>query len=141
MADMHKGYDKELKTIKPQSDIQKRLGNPSVLDRKVDLRVLSLGAGVQSSVMALMAAKGELPMPDCAIFSDTQWEPKAVYEHLDWLEEQLPFPVHRVTNGSLRNDAIANEPVRGRGTKKFSSIPWFTDAGAWVADNARLTTR
>ena len=91
--------------------------------------VLSLGAGVQSSVMALMAAKGELPMPDCAIFSDTQWEPKAVYEHLDWLEEQLPFPVHRVTNGSLRDDAIANEPVRGRGTKKFSSIPWFTDAG------------
>ena len=38
------------------------------------LRVISLGAGVQSSVMALMAAKGEIgPMPDCAIFADTQW--------------------------------------------------------------------
>jgi hypothetical protein len=41
------------------------------------LTVLSLGAGVQSSTMALMAAKGEIiPMPDCAIFADTGAEPK-----------------------------------------------------------------
>ena len=34
---------------------------------------LSLGAGVQSSTLALMAAKGEIgPMPDAAIFADTQ---------------------------------------------------------------------
>ena len=59
------------------------------------LNVLSLGAGVQSSVMALMAAHGELtPMPDCAIFADTQWEPAAIYEHLEWLKMQLPFPVY-----------------------------------------------
>jgi len=32
--------------------------------------VISLGAGVQSSTMALMAAAGEItPMPDCAIFA------------------------------------------------------------------------
>jgi hypothetical protein len=94
------------------------------------MNIISLGAGVQSSVMALMAARGEIDtMPDCAVFSDTQWEPKKVYEHLNWLEKQLPFPVYRVTNGNLRNDAISNEPVRGRGTKKFSSIPWFTDKG------------
>jgi hypothetical protein len=42
--------------------------------------VLSLGAGVQSTTLALMAAHGEVgPMPDCAIFADTCWEPKAVY--------------------------------------------------------------
>ena len=36
------------------------------------LRVISLGAGVQSTTMALMAAHGEIgPMPDCAIFADT----------------------------------------------------------------------
>jgi hypothetical protein len=47
------------------------------------MRVVSLGAGVQSTTMALMAAHGELtPMPDAAIFADTGWEPKAVYEHL-----------------------------------------------------------
>ena len=82
------------------------------------LRVISLGAGVQSSVMALMAAKGEVgPMPDCAIFADTQWEPKEVYTHLDWLEAQLPFPVYRVTAGNIRADHVAlargkRKPVR-----------------------------
>ena len=62
--------------------------------------IISLGAGVQSSTMALMAAKGEItPMPDAAIFADTGWEPKYVYDWLDWLETQLPFPVHRVSGG------------------------------------------
>lgn len=69
------------------------------------LNVISLGAGVQSSTMALMAMHGEItPMPDCAIFADTQSEPSAVYRYLDWLGTQLPFPVHRVTAGSLRDE-------------------------------------
>ena len=56
--------------------------------------VLNLGAGVQSSCLALMAAMGEVkPMPDFAVFADTQAEPKSVYDWLDWLEKQLPFPV------------------------------------------------
>lgn len=67
------------------------------------LRVLSLGAGVQSTTLALMAARGDLgAMPDCAIFADTQSEPASVYRHLDWLETVLPFPVYRITKGSLR---------------------------------------
>jgi len=38
----------------------------------IRLRALSLGAGVQSTTLALMAAHGEVgPMPDCAIFADT----------------------------------------------------------------------
>jgi hypothetical protein len=42
----------------------------------IRLRVLSLGAGVQSTTLALLAAHGEVgPMPDCAIFADTRWEP------------------------------------------------------------------
>src|SRR5690606_33579649 len=58
--------------------------------RTPDLRVISLGAGVQSTTLILMAARGEFDvMPDCAIFADTQWEPKAVYEHLDWLEREV----------------------------------------------------
>jgi len=64
--------------------------------------IISLGAGVQSSTMALMASAGEItPMPECAIFADTQSEPLAVYEWLDWLETKLLFPVYRVTAGSL----------------------------------------
>jgi len=69
--------------------------------------VISLGAGVQSSTMALMAAAGELlPMPQCAIFADTQVEQPSVYRWLDWLEKKLPFPVHRVTAGNLAEKSL-----------------------------------
>lgn len=69
--------------------------------------VLSLGAGVQSSCLALMAAKGDItPMPDFAVFADTQAEPQSVYDWLDWLEKELPFPVYRVTNGNLTEDSL-----------------------------------
>jgi hypothetical protein len=69
--------------------------------------VLNLGAGVQSSCLALMAAKGEItPMPDFAVFADTQAEPSGVYKWLDWLETQLPFPVIRVTKGSLTDEIL-----------------------------------
>ena len=86
--------------------------------------IISLGAGVQSSVMALMAAKGEItPMPSCAIFADTGWEGKHVYKFLDWLEGQLPFPVHRVSKGNIRDDLTTS-----LGSKRFASIPFFTES-------------
>jgi len=88
-----------------------------------ELTVISLGGGVQSSVMALMAARGLLkPMPDYAIFADTGWEPKGVYRHLDWLESQLPFPVRRVSKGNIRDDILAGTNSTGQ---QFSSIPAF----------------
>ena len=80
------------------------------------IHIISLGAGVQSSTMALMAAHGEItPMPECAIFADTQAEPKAVYEHLKWLMSPnvLPFPVHIVTEGNL-NEQVAAERPKGK---------------------------
>jgi len=81
--------------------------------------ILSLGAGVQSSTLALMAAAGEVtPMPDAAIFADTQAEPASVYRWLDWLEKQLPFPVHRVTKGDLSAAALNLR------TKKDGSGRW-----------------
>lgn len=90
--------------------------------------ILSLGAGVQSSVVALMAARGELsPMPECAIFADTQFEPRGIYAHLDWLEKQLPFPVHRVTAGDIRADHLAGRNTTGQ---RFSgAMPLFTANG------------
>jgi hypothetical protein len=71
--------------------------------------IISLGAGVQSSVMSLMAASGEItPMPTAAIFADTGWEPAAIYKHLDWLETMLPFPVYRVEFTGYRNQNKGN---------------------------------
>lgn len=89
------------------------------------LRVLSLGAGVQSTTMALMAAHGEIgPMPDCAIFADTGWEPQAVYDHLAWLmsDNVLPFPVHVVTAGNLRQAIMDRSNTTGG---RFAAVPWF----------------
>ena len=92
------------------------------------LTVLSLGAGVQSTTLALMAAYGEIAAPDCAIFADTGWEPRAVYDHLDRLEARLPFPIYRVNAGNLREDAVKkNTTTRSGG--RFSAIPWFTSDG------------
>lgn len=88
------------------------------------IHIISLGAGVQSSTVALMAAKGEIePMPIAAIFADTKAEPKIVYDYLDWLETQLPFPVYRVTEKDGLTKAIE------RGTTKqvrAAKPPLFT---------------
>lgn len=96
------------------------------------MRFLSLGAGVQSTTLALMAAHGEFgDIPDCAIFADTRWEPKAVYDHLQWLASGnvLPFPVHVVTAGDIRDHAVRKANTTGG---RFASIPWYTDGGGLV---------
>lgn len=96
--------------------------------RSEPIHILSLGAGVQSSTLALMAAAGEIgPMPACAIFADTQAEPASVYRWLDWLEKQLPFPVHRVSAGSLVEMITALRQKRdGSGSYVKSGVPAFT---------------
>lgn len=87
------------------------------------LNFISLGAGVQSSTMLLMALHGEItPRPDCAIFADTQWEPKATYDHLAFLESVAcahDFTIHRVTKGNIRADAFATIEAR----KRNASLP------------------
>jgi hypothetical protein len=93
------------------------------------LRVLSLGAGVQSSTLALMSARGDLPPLDAAIFADTQSEPAATYRHLEWLEAQLPFPVHRVTIGSLRHDITVQ--AKDGSTGRFLAVPFHNSAGGF----------
>ncbi len=89
--------------------------------------IISLGAGVQSSTMALMAAHGEItPMPDAAIFADTQAEPASVYQWLEWLELHLPFPVYRVTAGSLTDNALEMRTTKDGRLYSRTNIPFFT---------------
>ncbi len=89
------------------------------------LTVLSLGGGVQSSVMALMASEGAFDrVPDCAIFADTRWEPPSVYEHVEWLRERLSFPLHVVDNGrSLREDVKTLTSHSGH--RRYVDIPLY----------------
>lgn len=93
-------------------------------------RILSLGAGVQSTTVALMMKDGEIEPAECAIFADTQWEPKRVYAHLDWLSSMLPFPVYRVTNGSIRENVLGMAGwVRRSGKRageRYAAVPFYT---------------
>lgn len=92
------------------------------------LNIISLGAGVQSSTMSLMAKHGEItPMPNGAIFADTHAEPMAVYAWLDWLEKQLPFPVYRVSAGDLSKAGMDLRTSRRSGKPYIRHlVPTFT---------------
>ena len=93
-------------------------------------RALSLGAGVQSSTLALMLSEGDTALvdagytaPDVAVFADTGWEPGYVYTHLDWLEKQLSFPLIRVSAGNIKDDLHSGLNPTGN---EWVSTPFFT---------------
>jgi hypothetical protein len=76
-----------------------------------------------------MAATGAItPQPDFAIFADTQAEPKSVYDWLNWLELQLPFPVHRVTKGNMTSDMMTFRTAKDGRVWTKSTIPAFMQA-------------
>jgi len=94
------------------------------------MEILSLGAGVQSSVVALMSEAGELPRLDAAIFADTGAEPDDVYEWLDWLEGRLSFPIHRVKHKSLETEDIERRTSKTSGRKYLrASVPLWVQRG------------
>ena len=97
----------------------------------VTYRALSLGAGVQSSVLALLLdqehpdlmALGYQP-PDAAVFADTGWEPKYVYAHLyEFLEHEVSYPIHAVSSGNIRTNLLDGV---NRSGNPFAEIPLFT---------------
>lgn len=114
------------------------------------MRVISLGGGAQSSAMVPMALDGRFgDIPDCAIFADTQWEPKAVYVWLSHIfgipYEQIPgtrpsryravpgtyskigLPVHVVTAGDIYTDATAGTGTnKVLGCSRVAALPYFT---------------
>ena len=94
------------------------------LRNRQPFRVLSLGAGVQSSCLALMAERGEygLTKPDMAIFADTGWEPQAVYDHLEWLQSELSYEIVIVDNGNIKENILQGQMPDG---SKFLGIPAF----------------
>jgi hypothetical protein len=91
-------------------------------NREKILTVISLGVGVQSSTMLLMAAKNELPHVDYAIFADTGYEPKSVYNYLNLLKKIVKFPIYQVSKGNIKNDMINSI----KNNTKFPTAPFFT---------------
>lgn len=95
------------------------------------LRILSLGAGVQSSTLLLMACKGQIEKPDLAIFADTGWESMATYQHLEWLKIEAGkhgIEVVVTDNGNIR-DKMMLSVYRGTYDKnqRWASMPCFVD--------------
>lgn len=86
------------------------------------MRVLNLGAGVQSTTIYLMMIDGILPTCDYAIFADTGDEPKAVYEHVAFLESLNGPKIIRVTAGNLGDNLVNGINSTGQ---RFVSIPAF----------------
>ena len=66
-----------------------RLADSKTLEKNVELRVLSLGAGVQSSTVLFKMLDQEIKPADIAIFADTGNEPKEVYVWLDYLKDLM----------------------------------------------------
>lgn len=106
------------------------------------LNILSCGAGVQSTTVYLMSCMGLLPKLDHTIFSDTGWEPKAVYTHLAWLQSLSDnsvaasygldparvCPIEVVSCGSsIRSDTMVAQ-VRGKAIdgQRWASMPLYT---------------
>jgi hypothetical protein len=100
--------------------------------------VISLGAGVQSSAMLLMAARGELDdlgRPELAIFADTQHEPAATYEYLGMLRTEAyrgGIEVATVTAGDLLDAAT---------TGTFNPIPLYVSGDGREAVGRRQCTK
>ena len=97
-------------------------------------RFLSLGAGVQSSTLALMIEKGLIEGVSCAIFADTQGASAETMEWLEWLKSKLSYPVYRVSAGSLewhtiwKLNNIIDDPL---------SIPFFIKKTGKFANDKR----
>ena len=87
------------------------------------MRILHLGAGIQSSAIHTLMADGEIPAADYALFADTQDEPDWVYRQLDWLKQNGGPPIVLVTAGRLGDDLQNGRNSTGQ---RFASVPFHT---------------
>lgn len=107
-------------------------------------KILNLGGGTQSSVLLLMSHLGELPKLDVAIFADTGWEPREVYDHLDWLQSECTsIPIVRVAERNIYEDAMTAklraDDYREAGGR-WASMPFFVTTGSGVGMLRRQCT-
>lgn len=89
--------------------------------------IANIGLGVQSTAMALMFGKGDLPPPTAMIFADTGWEREGTYENLERLlpiiaETNIPF--HVVRAGNIREEGINPKVAR-------TELPFYINASRY----------
>lgn len=90
------------------------------------LKILSLGAGVQSSVILMRAELGETDTLDGAIFADTGWESAATYQHLAWLRNKCSrVPIHVIRRSKIREGMLAWYRGEERLDGCFATVPFY----------------
>lgn len=100
-------------------------------------RVLSWGAGLQSTVLGEMSARGDLPRLDAIIHADTGWERAVTVEMRDWYTarwREMGLRVEIISAGNVRRDAAeahihipfwtaSGGPLRRQCTHRFKIVP------------------
>lgn len=91
--------------------------------------VISLGAGVQSSTLLMMADRGEIKIngeviiPKYAIMSDPGNEPEKVYKWIQFLQSQVKnIEIVLTKNGDIIEDTLDGI----KNNRRFASVPFFT---------------
>ena len=102
-------------------------------NKEADIKVISLGVGVQSTAVYLMSSmEYKMPRADVAIFSDPGAEGESTYKLLEWLKkwqkENNGIPIVVTNEKNLYKDIIEQEGT----DKKISSMPLFSDMGGMV---------
>ena len=84
---------------------------------------ISLGGGVQSTVLAVMADRGAFgPRPHVGVHADTGWDPPHVLETVEWIERTVSYPVLVVQESDLAEDTANNKNSNGN---DFYQIPAY----------------
>ena len=105
-------------------------GNPNL-----PIVFLSFGAGVQSTVMLMLAIHDEIERPDHVLFSDTGWESEQTMRTVYWAQRQCEkagIPFHIVGDRNIRDDNILAKSsgeggYEGKGSGHWLSVPLFVD--------------
>lgn len=115
-----------------------KTGDDKTMQQDIDLRVLSLGAGVQSSTLIFKLLEEEIKPVDVAIFADTGNEPKEVY---DWLDYLIKITKNKIDIRVVRNEKNTGNIVKDilSPSGRFASIPVYTINKDGTKGNTRRT--
>ena len=99
----------------------------------VNLKVISLGLGVQSTAMYMMSSLGYIERADHAVFADPGAELPMTYEILnilrDWSKLNNGIPIHVTNEKNLYKDLLNQQNSTGQ---RFASIPAFSENGGMI---------
>lgn len=84
--------------------------------------VLSWGAGLQSTVLGVMAVLGELPQPDLIVHADVHWESRATRQYREFYRDYF------VRHG-LNVQYLDVGDIREHGAMEHVHMPFWTHSG------------